>query len=123
MRNKPSCKASKEHRPVLYRAGDIAERLFCTFQRYTWTWPIERVEKERIKNIGDVWRVSDGEKAGGSYFVPFPDALFSDVNDQKAILCHGRSNDALAFLHTLMRDLLKGESWFLYAEGLTCKNC
>ena len=70
-----------------------------------------------------MWRVSDsdGEKKGDrSYFVLFPDALFPDVNDRTAILCCNRSKDALALLHHLMKDLLKGKSSVSYTRKSLC---
>lgn len=54
--HKPHRKVAKDRR-ALYRAGDIAQDLFFIFDRITWMWPIERVEKNDSQ-----WLVVDNQQ-------------------------------------------------------------
>lgn len=76
-------------------------------------WPIERIERS-----GRTWHVFNRENPGRGVIIPFPNAMFSVATNQISILSHTGCNDAIAYLHSLIKDLLKGGSWFLYAKGL-----
>lgn len=104
--HKTFCKAAKERRAV-YRAGEIARQLHYTFNRNSWMWPIARAEK-----TDDTWWVNDGEPTTSkSAVIPFPSAMFPDIKDQRAMLSFNSCNGAVAFLHQLLNDMLKGQSF------------
>lgn len=102
--HKADCKVAKDRR-TLYRAGDIAQDLFFIFQRNTWMWPIQRVEKK-----GTDWLIIDGDRVAKSIVVPFPASVFPDTRDQRAISSCNSCESAVAHTHQLIRDLLKGSA-------------
>lgn len=102
-KHKSACRAAKDRR-ALYRAGEIARHLLYTFNKNRWMWPIRRMDVS-----GNTRSVFDGERTGKSVIIPFPDALFPNAQDQEAILSYNACNGAVAFLHNLMEDMLKGK--------------
>ena len=103
--HKIHCKMSNDRR-ALYRAGIVLQQLYCTYSRYTWTWPIERIKKR-----GNKWEVFYGEEPRStSPIIPFPDALFPNAQDKVSILAWRGCNDAVAYLHIATKGMLKGEA-------------
>ncbi|KAL8975961.1 MAG: hypothetical protein Q9205_007944, partial [Flavoplaca limonia] len=77
--HKIKCKAAKDRR-ILYRAGDIAQRLFIVFCQASWC---------------------------SDFLLDFPVQLFPNVHDQEAILTQGACRAAMYKSETLIKNLLK----------------
>ncbi|KAL8726730.1 MAG: hypothetical protein Q9166_006525 [cf. Caloplaca sp. 2 TL-2023] len=115
--HKPACKASRD-RQAVHRMGHIAQRLFITFRRNTWKWPIERLEIGRGPilwadigrlYVGEIWKIVDGEHPQNmkKYFLPFPKETFPDVQQQEAVLSQGGCRFAMFLVGNLLKDMLK----------------
>lgn len=100
--HKVDCKIAKDRR-ALYRAGDIAQELWFTFQKNTWMWSVDRLKKD-----GNNWQVFDGQCSGKSIVVPFPTSVFPEANDQKSIMSYNSCNAAIAHIHRPLGDMLQG---------------
>lgn len=109
--HRPSCKASRD-RQALYRAGQVAQGLHYTFRRNTWSWAIGSVEREKGEALGETWKIFDGKHPETGYFFQFPTDPFPDVKDQETILSYGSCREAIAFMETLVPDLLLSRSRF-----------
>lgn len=120
--HKLNCNISKD-RQTLYRADGLAQRLFTTFRKTVWSWPIDKVEigKGRIywvdvgmDHTGDILRIFDAQRRPRQhekhYLFPFPIDQFPDVRQQQAILMMDCCGSAIYAVDNLLSDMLKG--WY-----------
>lgn len=103
-RHKKICRQGQARRS-LFRAGEIVQRTFYMYR-----------EKVFDKFVLSVERNEDHIKMAIQYafkqdefFVPFPDEVCVDDADKQALLACWACADALAYMHGLVKSLLRGE--------------
>lgn len=101
--HKTQCKAAQA-RQKLYRAGDLAQKIFYHFSKTAYMWCPERIEK-----IGTTWLLHPKVSNIKSQLVPFPYATFPDVRDQEALLTYQGCSSAVFNMHNVVKALLEGK--------------
>jgi hypothetical protein len=107
--HKLECKVAIDRRQ-LFRIGSLVQGAFYQCSKAIWFQEISKVDKiEHPKTDTDprllVW---PGEKQEGVDFPGFPDDLFEEERDERAILA--TSTSAVIIMSILMHDLVKGKS-------------
>ena len=101
-KHRAACEAAQSRR-VLYRTCEIAQHLLYILQKNCYMSLIVKAERQE-----DSWVIWKGQHPGKSIVVPFPEELFPDVEARKAILFFHCCNAAVAYLHDLFKEMLKG---------------
>lgn len=102
-KHKVQCKAAQA-RQKLYRAGDLAQKIFYHFSKTTYMWCPWRIEK-----IGTTWLLHPIVYDSKSQLVPFPYATVPNVQDQEALLSYQRCSSAVYNMQDLVKALLEGK--------------
>lgn len=92
------------------RAAAILQQAFLNFRENTWDTPIAKID---IKE--DALVIYDGvQPTKQKYFVDFPHQLVKGKETKMAVLCTLACNEPLAWMLSLLRELLKGRSRTTY---------
>ena len=104
--HKPQCKASQA-RQALYRAAVTAQKIFYIYQKTTFMWHPEKLEK-----VGTSWFILPKiyTSTSTSQLCPFPYENFPDVHDQEALLTYQSCNVAVSKMHNVIKIFLVGKS-------------
>lgn len=117
--HKPKCKASRD-RQVLFRAGDIAQRLLIIFLRNKCrsvysnvVMDIGRIHWQDIGRlyVGKMWRVHYGTRTPDmtNYLIPFEIEPALPMHSQESILTKEECRTAMFVADHLIKDLLQGK--------------
>lgn len=95
-------------RKLIYRAGDLLQKIFFTFRETAFDTAISRVEKD-----GDVLRVHEDENQANPRRGPlfrFPGHLVPVSSDKEKLLSSVSCTDAVAYTLELSKILLEGKA-------------
>lgn len=117
--HKIQCKAAKDRR-ILYRAGEIAQRLFIVFCRASWCSVIDKWDIIQARYMwvdigrcytGPVWRLYHGHRITNKKeaLLGFPVDKFPLVHDQESVLTRESCREAMYTMEKLIGTLLKGK--------------
>lgn len=102
-KHKPQCKAAQA-RQALYRAGDLAQKLYYVFSKTTYMFCPWRIEK-----MGTTWLLHPIVYINKSWLVPFPSATIPNVRDQEALLSYQGCSSAVFAMQNVVKVLLEGK--------------
>ena len=100
--HKSICSA-RQARKQLFRAGHLVQAAFLEYRRKTFDMAIAKVEK-RGQDI-HLWA---GVRERGQMYMPFPEHLIPNRDDQQAVLVHLKSRIVVAHFYELMTSCLYG---------------
>ena len=100
--HKQDCKAHQA-RKILYRASETAQKAFYVFREFTYEQNIER-----MANKSDSLWLYEGIYDDDRIFYPFPHHLLPQERDKQATLTYLTCGEAIAYMHGLLRTMLKG---------------
>ena len=100
--HKQDCKAHQARR-VLYRASETAQKAFYLFREFTYEQNIESVAGK-----GGSLFLHEGRYIDDRIFYPFPHHLLPQERDKQAALTYLTCGEAIAYMHGLLRTMLKG---------------
>ena len=103
-RHKETCKPSQARRS-LYRAGKIVRRIFYMYREKVFDKLVLSAERSE-NHVRTAIRFAFDHS---EFFVPFPDQVCFDQADKQALLACWACADALAYMHGLVKSLLRGE--------------
>ena len=103
------CKVAVDRRQ-LFRIGSLVQEAFYQSSKDIWFHGISKVEKIEHPETEDgprllVWR---SERQAGADFPPFPDDLFEDERDERAVLASVTA--AVNIMSAFLDDLVTGKS-------------
>jgi hypothetical protein len=104
------------------RTGEILRDIFCVLSERAYTWKISSIAKD-----SDTLMVSDGAsdlRTSSCALSQIPAALLPDLRDRHAVLCVGRSEHVLAYMHELLAQMPKdtGPITLYYPSGTNSRN-
>ena len=102
--HKKDCKAHQARR-LLYRAGETAQKAFYMFREFTYEQNIERMADKDASLV-----LYEGRYLDDRIFYPFPHHLLPQERDKQATLTYLTCGEAIAYMHGLLRTMLKGWS-------------
>ncbi|KAF2683365.1 hypothetical protein K458DRAFT_404923 [Lentithecium fluviatile CBS 122367] len=88
------------------RIGHTVQQVFQIFSEHTFDKDIVRVEELGYGVIAYDSRSVLNDPSNPLFY--FPSHLFSDAGDRNAILCHGRSDEAMTCLQDIVSQMLQG---------------
>lgn len=110
----------RQERMMLFRAGDVIQKIFNIYQKSKWDWEFYKVE--RVKDTSYQLDDSPVEKCDSLYLykapprsammgflTPFPNTLFSNREEESALAylsCH----DSIMSMHKMVESTLQGKS-------------
>jgi hypothetical protein len=107
--HKLGCKVAIDRRQ-LFRIGSLVQEVFYQSSKAVWFHGVSKVNKiEHVEKDSDprllVW---PGERRDGVDFPAFPDDLFEEERDERAMLASATS--AVTIMSSLVEDLVNGKS-------------
>lgn len=103
-KHKDICKSNQARRS-LYRAGDIVQHIFYMYREKVFDKLVLSVERSE-EHINTAIRYASDQD---DFFVPFPDQVCFDDLDKQALLACWACADAVAYMHGLVKSLLRGQ--------------
>lgn len=101
---------------VLKRAADLIHEVYLDFRVKTWDMEIEKVEAKT-----DAIEVFDKLSLKKNLYYEFPENLMETPDVRAAVLCNINCEDALAYMHHLISELLEGKRCSPFERNvLTC---
>lgn len=107
---------------LINRVGDMVQQMFQVFSEHAFDNIIVNIVTKRNKIIA-YKSTSDLDTLDKALF-KFPSHLLPNVEGRRAVLCVGRSEGAIAYLHDVVAQMLKGEvSMLTSAAGVMVFTC
>lgn len=100
-----------QQRRALYRAGDVAQRMFYTFRETVFDNQVIKTVDEGEKlivHLSHDW--PSGVDPSHIIYCPYPPAGIVPESEKAAVLCYSACNDATGCMHGTYQRLLAGKS-------------
>ncbi|MCJ1464852.1 hypothetical protein MMC07_003467 [Pseudocyphellaria aurata] len=123
----------RQERMMLYRAGDVIQKVFNLYQKSK--WDLEFYKVERVKDTSYQLDDNPVEKCDALYLykspvrptmmgflAPFPHTLFRDREEESA-LAYLSSHDSIMSMHSMVETILQGVCSKVEEVVVEPKNC
>lgn len=109
--HKDECK-SRKARLVIFRIGSTLQKIFYVFREKLFDRAIIRIERENGRSFIYEGLVPD-PITSCDYLQPFPNHLVNNDEEKRSVLSHLSCNDAIGWMHDLIKHVLTSKSLLL----------